>query len=166
MYALLCVQCGADLPEIKKGESTCSHCGTLNILESKDNAVFHRVDGKVPVEIPQIIAVGLFLRTNGKKVKPYGAYEEWDSRIDHDDRELLIGKEHKEVVKKKVGFWFPKYVEEIESQIKTWCHLTFGKSGTVYINVPKSRIEKAKELGVEIEESLGVPAQVYVTSAI
>ena len=153
MNLFKCLSCGANLPDMSTGESTCEHCATVNILDRKEgNQISHRADGQIPVEIPTIIALGLFLGSMDdlfvcSDPAPGGSY--WGMEIPDNTMTLGLGEFRK--------WWF--------LGIKQWATLKIPKDKLVVIEVDQFDIDRAKELGVKIEESLGLPVKIHVASA-
>lgn len=163
MNAFKCVSCGADLPEIKGGKADCIHCGTSNFLDLKEKSIFlHSADGLVPVEIPVLMAVGLYLRSSGFHVRP--DYHEWSDPIEDNTRVLRIAEDRsRTVTETRRTFPFTKVQEEVQVTEKFyWADLLVTDDNLVVISVPQGNLEKAKKLGVEIENSLGLPAKVHI----
>lgn len=178
IIALQCVACGSNLEQIEDGRSRCTSCQTVNVLMGIDNVlrITSEADGEVEVEIPKIIAVGLFLRNALREkdllVSPHDYHwrpdvfgTEW---LQEHHANLYIGKkvtETKEEPKTFAGFNVGGVNVIEKHSVSIRANLIFGRN-LITIKAEMDRVQEAREIGELIERSLGFVVKAKVSSAV
>lgn len=172
LIALKCMSCSANLEVIENGMSTCGNCQTIHYLMSEGNVIriTSKVDGVVEVEIPTVIAVGLYLRELGKhiSVRKWGSnhYDNGPIKSNASSLYLAETRHYTQQVRVHKGFLgLSSSLEEKEvPYLNRWAVLSFEETGSLKIKVPLSEVAKAKALGEKIENALNLPTRVAVSS--